>query len=88
MKFQTTLIEPIADRFEHRLRVPLAPAVDDRVVGIALELPPGNVRRIQSSNASCTNKLASSGRMTPPCDVPFVCCSSVAVPAPKHSLTS
>jgi hypothetical protein len=38
VKLQTALLEPIADRFEHLLRVPLAPAMDDRVVGIALEL--------------------------------------------------
>src|ERR687891_367642 len=38
MKLQTALLEPITDRFEHLLRVPLAPAVDDCIVSIALKL--------------------------------------------------
>src|ERR1700748_397238 len=38
VKLQTALLEPITDRFEHLLRVPLAPAMDDGVVCIALEL--------------------------------------------------
>src|SRR5262249_44046327 len=38
MKLQTALLEPIADRFEHLPRMPLAAAMDDRIVSIALEL--------------------------------------------------
>lgn len=51
MKLQTALLEPIADRFEHLLRVPLAAAMDDGIIGIALELDRRKRRRIQASNA-------------------------------------
>jgi hypothetical protein len=37
MKLQTALRHPLGDGFEHRLRLPMAPAVDDDIVRVAFK---------------------------------------------------
>lgn len=46
MKLQTALRQPLADGLKHRLRFPMAPAVDDGIIRIALK-PQGGITTSQ-----------------------------------------